>query len=189
MRNKPEFVVFSGFNNRAVVAFCRAATQHKVPFHIVARCGSDPILQTTYASKIVFQRENDDLNKHLLQKIIAAIRKQGVGSEVFYVPSTEYLNRYVLAYRQECEEVGLRIDLVDRHLYEIFSDKESFYSLCLSAGLPVPKQHTDPCLESLCFRSMCKVPVTTSFFTVLTQGRLSPVRSGTSSSSMMADQL
>lgn len=144
MRNKPEFVVFSGFNNRAVIAFCRAATKHGIPFHIVARSGSDPILKTSYARKIVFHRDTDDLNKQLFQAVIAAIRNQGVESKLFYVPSTEYLNRYVLAHRKECEEVGLEIDLVDKTLYEKLSDKGSFYCQCESAGLPVPKQDTDP---------------------------------------------
>lgn len=144
MINKPEFVVFSGFNNRAVIAFCRAATEHRIPFHIVARCGSDPILQTSYVSKIVFYRDTDDLNKQLFQAVIAAIRRQGVESKLLYVPSTEYLNRYTIAHRKECEEVGLEIDLVEQPLYEKLSDKGSFYSLCASAGLPVPRQDADP---------------------------------------------
>jgi hypothetical protein len=58
MKNRPEFIVFSGFNNRAVIAFCRAATKHGVPFHIVARCGADPIPQTSYGNKVVCQAED-----------------------------------------------------------------------------------------------------------------------------------
>jgi predicted ATP-grasp superfamily ATP-dependent carboligase len=151
MKKKPEFVVFSGFNNRAVIAFCRAATQHGVPFHIVARCGQDPIFNTIYSSKIVFHRNTDELSKQIIQDVITAIRKQGVESKLFYVPSTEYLNRYVLAHRKECQEVGLEINLVEQHLYEKLSDKGSFYSLCESAGLPIPKQTSNSfCIDFPC---------------------------------------
>jgi predicted ATP-grasp superfamily ATP-dependent carboligase len=144
MPNTPEFIVFSGFNDRAVIAFCRSATKHQVGFHIVARSGDDKIFQTRYADKVVLQRDTLSLGPKLFGDAVSAIRHKGVESSLIYVPTTEYLNRYVLAHRQECESLGLETDLVDQELYQSLSDKGSFYRLCRSARLPVPKQDTDP---------------------------------------------
>jgi len=41
--NNQAVIVISGYNIRAVIAFCRWATAHDVNYHVVARSKEDPV--------------------------------------------------------------------------------------------------------------------------------------------------
>jgi predicted ATP-grasp superfamily ATP-dependent carboligase len=140
MRPPSAFLVFSGFNNRAVVAFCRAARRHGIPFHIISRHGDDPIKSTSYSEKIVWNRSNDELDESTVAKAVESARRRAGDVPLVYAPTTEYLNRFLLGHRDFCRDAELEIGMVQSELYEQISDKDVFYQLCKREGLPIPSQ-------------------------------------------------
>lgn len=94
-----------------------------------------------YEKYVVFLiRKNKNLDK---QEVFSALKKlrQIYRNRLFViVPTTEFLNRFCLEYRDEFEKNQCIIPLVERELYEQFSDKEAFWNLCKSAHLDVPEK-------------------------------------------------
>lgn len=133
-------IIFSGYNQRAVIAFLRTLKENRVSnYGIVASSNEDPIFQTGYAHKVVYVRKNKLLS---LQEICSAIKvAYGIYKEnnCIIVPSTEALNRFLLKNRIFLEEQGCCIPLVSEKLYESISDKEDFWKICYKNGLCVPK--------------------------------------------------
>jgi predicted ATP-grasp superfamily ATP-dependent carboligase len=132
------WIVFSGNNQRAVLAFCRFAQEHSMPLFIVSASEKDTIYLTDYKRHVVFQRKNRLL---IASEIIGCLRKikdeQGL-DEAVILPSTEYLNRFLLRNKEQFHQHGLLIPLVDLDLYEAISDKASFANICREYGLAVP---------------------------------------------------
>ncbi len=133
-------VIFSGFNQRAVIAFLRTLKNNKVnDYRIVAASEQDSIFQTIYKDKVVYTRKKKQL---YLNEFIDAIKciVRGYGEEKCLIaPSTEALNRFMLENRKVLEDNQCIIPLVERNLYEEISDKEAFGSLCYCKGLDTPK--------------------------------------------------
>ena len=68
--NQKAFLIFSGYNQRAVVAFCREATSLKVPFCIIAKSEEDTILKTIYKEQVFAIRSEKLLVKSDLDECI-----------------------------------------------------------------------------------------------------------------------
>lgn len=134
-------VVFSGFNLRAVIAFCRRATQLCVPYYIIAASSTDPIFKTEFRNRVVHTRTTPELCIHKVSQWLDTIcMKQRVG-RLLILPSTEYLNRFLLDNKAELARIGHEIPLVDRNLYIQISNKRSFAKTCVDHGLPVPGEY------------------------------------------------
>lgn len=133
-------LIFSGYNIRAVVAFCRWARKKNVPFHLVARSKSDPIFLTNYRDDVVLTRENESLNIEDFSRWIKFICKKYSYQKTLILPSSEFLNRFMLSNLNAIELVGGIVPLVSKELYEQISDKYSFGKLCLNYGIPVPDE-------------------------------------------------
>lgn len=127
-------LIFTGYNQRAVIAFLRTLTSLKIDNYFLVAVPDDSIKRTVYADKVVYTRENLDLDIYLFEKI----KNLSEMENLLIIPSTEALNRFILKERAWLEKIGYEIPLVDRNLYESISDKQSFYNLCESIGLPVP---------------------------------------------------
>jgi len=134
-------LILSGYNIRAVVAFCRWATARGVPFHLVARDESDPIFLTDYAAQVLLTRASPQLTLAHLVHWSALLRAQHGYERVLLLPSTEFLNRFMLAHREELEQAGCVVPLVGQALYCRLSDKYSFGRLCSEAGIAVPVEY------------------------------------------------
>lgn len=134
-------LILSGFNIRAVVAFCRWAREQYIPFHIVARNKSDPIFLTDFAKNVFLIRENESLLIEDFCSWIFRIRNQHSYDEVLILPSSEFLNRFMLRNHTLIVSSGGIVPLVNKVLYEQISDKYTFGELCLSAGIPVPEEY------------------------------------------------
>jgi predicted ATP-grasp superfamily ATP-dependent carboligase len=149
MNSKPHtkfIVIFSGFNQRAVVAFLRTLEMRKIDnYFILASCDSDPILNTTYQHKVFKIRKNKNLDKIELIKLINEAKKHYNSGSMLIAPTTEALNRFLLKYREELENNGWIIPLVDKSTYETISDKRLFWNLCQNKKLLVPQ--TFPCFQ------------------------------------------
>lgn len=139
------FVVFSGHNFRAVIALCRFFSQAQAPFVIAASGVSDPIFLTRYAERVVHVRSDSTVTVDLFARIAGACPAVPV-----YVPTTEFINWFVLSQRSSLEALGWVIGLPTADLYHRLTAKresqEIFNGL---AGLEVlpelkPEQWTPP---------------------------------------------
>lgn len=134
-------VIFSGYNQRAVIAFLRTLKKNQIEsFCIIASGSSDTILRTAYRKKVIYIRKIKELD---LTEILYALGLAAGCAEqksMWIAPSTEALNRFLLQYREVFEKRGCMIPLPERKLYEQISDKEKFYRLCEEAGIAVPRK-------------------------------------------------
>lgn len=142
MENKKKaFIIFSGFNPRAVIALCRKFTEHNLPFYIIALSPEDPIMYSSYQSNIKWIRSDQRLNLDELLIAIGYIKETIVLNEITVVPSSEALNRFLLTNRKILLENDINVPLVTSGLYELISDKYSFGQLCKARGLAVPIEY------------------------------------------------
>lgn len=133
-------IIFSGYNQRAVIAFIRTLVKNNInDYAIIAASSEDTILKTAYASKVVYTRQHKEL---CLEEILTAISeiKQGKDGKCLLIPSTEALNRFFLLNRNVFEEQNCIIPLVCQEMYEMISDKKSFCCYCQKRGIDVPKE-------------------------------------------------
>jgi predicted ATP-grasp superfamily ATP-dependent carboligase len=134
------FIVFSGFNQRAIIAFLRTLEINHIEYVIIAQSPEDSIFLTTYKTKVKVIRTEAKL---ILGDIVNSINKviQAYNDREFIIaPSTEALNRFLLFHRSEIEKRNVILPLVDIALYEKISDKYSFGILCKNHNIQVPEE-------------------------------------------------
>ena len=135
-------LIFSGYNIRAIIAFCRWASLVHVDFLIVAKDSSDPIFSTSYKDHVAITRDTPELNSGEFCSWIDILSKKYSYERFVVLPSTEYLNRFLLNNRDDIERTKCVIPLTDAGLYEKISDKKSFVELCDSYDLDVPDEYS-----------------------------------------------
>ena len=133
-------VVFSGYNQRAVVAFLRTLASNKVDYCIIASSIKDTILLSSYKDKVLLIRNKNELDLNDFEEIIRCIKSKSIDfNKVMIAPSTEYLNRFLLKHRSFLEKIGFIIPLVNEDIYCKISDKESFEYICRRYGIKCPE--------------------------------------------------
>ena len=131
-------IIFSGYNQRAVIALLRVMKAVQIPFGIVAAGNQDSIFETEYRQDVIEIRSNSKLE---LEEFIPIFKKIGnrYPQEKFIIaPSTEALNRFFLKNRKVLNECGFTLPLVSEDLYLQLSDKKKFQELCESWGILTP---------------------------------------------------
>lgn len=136
------FLIFSGSNTRAVVAFCRALAARGLEICIVARTADDPILRTRYRRQVAAVRDLDRLDLADLARCIAEARGKTGVQEFVVSPTSEYFNLFLLENRDFFAGLGCTIPLVDLDLYRRVSDKHSMSRICQRQGVAVPSAIT-----------------------------------------------
>lgn len=121
------FLLFSGHNDRAVVALCRFFEQVALPFVIVAAGKADAIHRTRWAAHVVFNRLDQVVTVDWLRLLAGSL-----GGELVYCPTTEFINHFVLTHREALAGCGLHIGLPDRAIYEGLTGKHSSQALMTS---------------------------------------------------------
>lgn len=139
MKNLKVVLIFSGYNMRAIIAFCRFATFNNINFKIIARTIIDPIFLSIYKSQVITLRNSQILSVGELIKYRDIVMKEIPCEKLIILPSTEYLNRFLISYKVELENHNMVIPLVNKNIYEKISDKYSFYNLCQFFGISVPR--------------------------------------------------
>lgn len=134
-------LVLSGYNIRAVIAFCRWATEKKVIFHIVAKDENDPIFNTIYKEKVAITRQSKALEVLEVNQWINSIRVKFGFQKIVLLPVTEYYNRFLLDNRNKIECNDVIIPLCESQLYKDISDKYSFGKVCEDNNLQTPKEY------------------------------------------------
>lgn len=142
MKNKhSSIVIFSGYNQRAVVAFLRTLVKNSIDdFVIIASSNADSIFLTDYKKYVVYTRRNKDFNIQEIERIFEYVRDITHSESLLIIPSTEYLNRYFLKMRTIMEEKNCYIHLVNEELYQMISDKEKFRKLCRDNEICAPNE-------------------------------------------------
>jgi hypothetical protein len=148
MRSIP--VIFSGWNHRAIVAFCRFCKNAEVPFYIVAKEQSDPILLSEYQKNVFKIREDATLTVTFFKEIYKELTVKG-DYRLVLMPTTEYLNRFYLSNRKELENIGYVIPLCESNLYDTISDKAEFEKLCMANHIATPVEFSEVSKDNLPF--------------------------------------
>lgn len=140
MDQKNIVIVFSGFNQRAVISFLRVLKEYNVPFAVVARSADDPIYLTSFKPHITSVRSQVSLDLNDIRMQIESAMKSMQASSCLIAPSAEALNRFLLEHLDEFESIGCTIPLVKQELYNRISDKYSFGDMCAAMGISVPRE-------------------------------------------------
>lgn len=137
------FLIFSGYNNRAVITLLRKLESRQIDFVLVAAGDHDDIFRTPYSARAYVIRRDLTLTLNNIKEVLLAVHQRLPGHEFIYAPTTEALNRFMLQYRVEFERLGLVIPLVEEFLYKRLSDKFEFAHCCREYGIAVPEEYTD----------------------------------------------
>lgn len=133
---KDGVIILSGYNMRAIIAFIRVCENNNIPFYIIANNQADSILLTKYKVNVSYIRKDNDIEK--LFDIIINIKNSEKLDTLYVIPSTEYLNRYLLNNKDKYSLNNIKIPLVDKKLYELVSDKLPFAEMCRNNNFNVP---------------------------------------------------
>lgn len=140
MLNKAH-LIFTGFNQRAVIAFLRTLTKNEQPYALIAKAKTDPIFLTEYKSHVFSIRNKVELDLSDIINCINEVKQKLPSKEYIIAPSTEALNRFVIKHISKFKELNCSTSLVNNELYELISDKYKFWELCLKNGIEVPKNY------------------------------------------------
>jgi len=134
-------LIFSGYNHRAIVAFCRFCRENKILFFIIASGPTDFILISDYKKNVVETRNTVAISIDNVIEIKKKITNDYEIIELLILPSSEYLNRFLLQHRTELELNDFIIPLCSIELYQQLSDKYSFSELCKRHNIAVPEEY------------------------------------------------
>ena len=142
MKNKA-IVVFSGFNQRAVIAFLRVLTNKKLNYAIIACSKKDTIFLTEYKKHVASIRKVYNLELNDLVNSLQIVKEKLNVNKLIIAPTTEALNRFFLKHRLIFEQKGFILPLVQKELYERLSDKIKFTNLCNENDIKTPFEYNN----------------------------------------------
>ncbi|MEQ1439884.1 hypothetical protein AAG565_11000 [Fontimonas sp. SYSU GA230001] len=122
------FLLFSGYNDRAVIALCRFFHSQHLPFAIVAADHNDSIFKTSWKSNVILTRDDRLIDLRLFTRIRNVATELGIRS-LIYCPTTEFSNVFVLAHRQDLQTMGWHIPMPSESLYLLLSNKATSHAL------------------------------------------------------------
>lgn len=132
--------IFSGYNFRAVIAICRYLAMHNLRAYIIANGRNDPICYTNYQKWVIGYRKANVLDVAELKAYFFEILTISRASRLLIIPTSEYLNRFLLQHMKEF--LNIELPLVNLELYQLISDKESFKEICNCFSIFSPAQKT-----------------------------------------------
>lgn len=137
-------LIFSGSNDRAIISFCRYAEKHGIDFNIVANGEEDLIFLTEYKKFVIGTRNKNELNLDLIFDFASLVKNKTRSNELVILPSTEYLNRFLVNNEEALKSQNIFTGLVSEKLYKEISDKYSFGVLCQKYGIDIPQEFDQP---------------------------------------------
>lgn len=137
---KKVLIVFSGYNQRAVIAFLRSLEKNNIQDYAIISMPDDDILMTQYQDKVIYIRESAELSLRLMNEVFSRVKEKTNAEKVIIAPSTEGLIRFIIDNRSAIEGIGFEIPIVDNDLYIKVSDKLSFIEMCENYDIKVPKR-------------------------------------------------
>jgi len=134
-------IIFTGFNQRAVIAFIRTLVKFNIKYALIAKSKEDTIFYSIYKKNVVAVRKSLSLDLNDLLLTIDLVKSKIISQNYFIAPSTEALNRFLLANIKAFENKNITVPLVTESLYNLLSDKYSFDSLCRKYKIAVPEKY------------------------------------------------
>lgn len=135
---EPLFVLFSGANDRALLAVVRSLSASASPFRLIARNRHDKILDSTYRDAVFAIRQHDGLDAEEILAILMRLRDAAPAQRIVLIATAESLARFFLTHRAAIEALGLVVPLPDEACYLSLSDKHDFLRLAEGYGLSAP---------------------------------------------------
>lgn len=132
------FVLFSGYNERAIIALCRELRAIRAPYSIIASGDHDPIFRTRYRADVAAVRRARALDATDIDRCLQRLKALHPADRYVIAPSSEFLNQHVLTHRAWFAERGFAIPLVDAETYARVTNKSTFRELCMASGIGVP---------------------------------------------------
>jgi predicted ATP-grasp superfamily ATP-dependent carboligase len=136
------FIIFTGYNQRAVISFCRELKALHAGFYIIAKSPDDPVFQSKYKNNILLARQETELTLPVFKKYIQQIRKK-TGNKLILCPSSEFLNFFLLHHAAELTKLECEIPLVNPDTYGLISNKYSFTAICKKHHIAIPEEYND----------------------------------------------
>ena len=152
--NQRAVLILSGYNNRGIIAFCRFCVQHDIAFYIIASGPDDSILLSGYKTNVIETRQSFELSLDIFTKYDKEFCRRNGFLEWLILPSTEFLNRFLLSNRETLEAEGFIIPLCSKSLYELLSDKLQFSEYCKTQHLTIPGEYDS--IQSIRFPFVAK---------------------------------
>lgn len=138
------YIIFTGANERAVIAACRYFRKSGIEFSLIGRPGKDKIRYTKYKSELHAIRNMDYLDIQDMANCISVIKNLFKDDELIYLPTAESVNRVIMSERKMFDLAGLRCHLPDEETYNIISDKSKFIDLTQKYGVMSPLTIVNP---------------------------------------------
>jgi hypothetical protein len=120
-KSNPVYLVFSGYNPRAVISLCRAFSLAGVRFVIIAESKNDPIHVSPYNKNVLKTRSDSKLGPDLFADIGKMLTD---ATEIIVCPSSEFLNQNLLLIGDQLPR-NFVLPLVCRDLYHLITNKRS----------------------------------------------------------------
>ena len=129
-------LLFSGYNQRAVIALCRYFIKNNIDVLIVASGEDDSIYNTKYKKNVVYERPDKSLSLKIF-KDVASLYK----GPVVYCPTSEYLNRFVLENSNELLKLNIEPGMPSEEIYAVITNKRSSQNIVKDVnGLKLPNE-------------------------------------------------
>ena len=132
--------MFSGGNDRAIMGFLRALRLCGHRAHVIARTEDDRILRSRFRRDVEWVRPTHELSLDVFSDSVRHARTGSGTKTLVVLPSTEYLNAFLLQNRREIEGMGCEVPLVEAPLYMQLTQKGSAADFFSAAGLSVPRE-------------------------------------------------
>jgi hypothetical protein len=116
-------VVFSGYNDRAIISLFRYFSSIDQEVFIIASSKNDFVYHTKWKSSIIHTRDSDNLDLELFEKIAISVLK--LGYEPTIISTSEFLNHYILNNRFQLEDFGFRLNYPEKEIYDQLSNKHT----------------------------------------------------------------
>lgn len=150
--NLPGFLIFSGANDRAVLALCRGFDQYQVPFGLIGRGEKDLLAHSRYAPHYVHHRTSEKI----LSEDLLKAKEQGdalFGKRPWVVcPTSEYVNLALFEHRGFLESKEVTLATCAEEFYRQLTNKETFRGYAERIGVPPPpKLQADAAVAPLPF--------------------------------------
>ncbi|MBN7817588.1 ATP-grasp domain-containing protein [Algoriphagus pacificus] len=79
-----------------------------------------------------------------IEEVISfANEARNANGDVLILPSSEYLNRFLLLHQSQLEKENIKIGLCSSETYELISDKYAFGQLCEKARIKIPQEYSE----------------------------------------------
>lgn len=138
------FVIFSGANERAIIACCRHFIKNDISFSIISRPLNDIIFLSKYRKNIDSSRKSDVLLIDDMVCCITELRVKYPNDNLVFLPTAESIIRIVLENKELFISKGLDIRLVSLDVYLNISDKRRFLNIGKEYNIDIPGEIVSP---------------------------------------------